>query len=169
MCSSLRVSSSLDKGGSTLKVLKLTLALFSMLLLGLVSSSERASYGSGSQSDLEATPAAGAVSSDREEMQRAALLINILLQDPGFQLFEAVFPQDSTAIILELAGGGNPPNTPLAQCAQTAVDTCGQGQVCWVCVRAGPNGDACAFSCRDGDGHCTIPIPPGCFTDKAVD
>ena len=53
-------------------------------------------------------------------------------------------------------------DTPLQQCAQTAVSTCGQGQVCWVCV----GGNSCAFSCRDGNGQCTVPIPPGCFSNK---
>lgn len=48
-------------------------------------------------------------------------------------------------------------------CAKTAVETCGQGNVCWVCATT----DTCSFACKDDQGNCQ-PTPP-CGSAKAAD
>jgi hypothetical protein len=47
---------------------------------------------------------------------------------------------------------------PANDCAALAVQTCGQGRVCWVCY-ANSEHPACSFACQDSDGDCT-PAPP---------
>lgn len=92
-----------------------------------------------------------------------AVVVNALLQDPTFEMLQALDPQ-GTMLVLETIAG----NSPLQQCIDAAKETCGEGNVCWVCVSAGDEEpqvyqQSCAFACRDGNGDCTIPIPPGCF------
>lgn len=59
---------------------------------------------------------------------------------------------------------GPPVLTPLQQCIDAAVQVCGQGQVCWVCVYE----NSCSFACRDADGGCE-PAPPCGPTNRAAE
>ena len=52
------------------------------------------------------------------------------------------------------------PVSPLLQCINAAIITCGEGNVCYVCV---VNDTVCSFHCRDGAGEC--PPPPACGPD----
>ena len=45
--------------------------------------------------------------------------------------------------------------SPLAECIEGAVQTCGEGEVCSVCVYR----ESCSFQCRNDDGSCP-PAPP---------
>ena len=47
--------------------------------------------------------------------------------------------------------------TPLTECIDGAIATCGAGNVCYVCV---VGNQVCSFQCRDADGTC--PPPPVC-------
>ena len=46
-------------------------------------------------------------------------------------------------------------NSPLTQCIEAALLTCGSGNVCSVCVAS----DVCSFQCQDAEGGCE-PAPP---------
>lgn len=61
---------------------------------------------------------------------------------------------------------GNEPNadTAMQQCANVAIATCGQGEVCCVCLVGDPQ--ACSFSCRGLDGTCA-PCPACGPTDHS--
>ena len=48
--------------------------------------------------------------------------------------------------------------TPLMECIEGALFTCGEGEVCWVCV---VNHEVCSFLCRNKDGSCPSPQPCG--------
>ena len=99
---------------------------------------------------LAATPPPPAPMTDAE-------LVNTVLSDPAFSLYASVFPKDSADIIVGLANG----NTPLEQCAATAVLVCGAGSICSICVHSGPNGSTCSITRHDGDGNCP-PSPAPC-------
>ena len=45
--------------------------------------------------------------------------------------------------------------SPLVMCVEAAIQTCGEGQVCGVCVYH----ESCSFHCRNNDGSCP-PSPP---------
>ncbi len=55
--------------------------------------------------------------------------------------------------------------TPLTDCGESAVQICGEGEVCWVCV-TGNHNQSCGFACRADDGSCQ-PTPP-CGTVSAA-
>ena len=59
---------------------------------------------------------------------------------------------------------------PAEDCAELALQICGEGNVCCFCI-IGHNGDhSCSFSCQDDNGDCepcpecdddtTLPVPP---------
>lgn len=95
---------------------------------------------------LAIPPVNGDVEAARAEtkLQAIVALINGLLADPRFRLFEAVFPQDSGAVLIALA----PPDPPgFASCIQGAVAVCGAGNVCSVCFVNTPQQTICSFIC----------------------
>ena len=55
--------------------------------------------------------------------------------------------------------------TPLIECIDGAIMTCGEGNVCSVCVI---NNEVCSFQCRDEDGHCPAPVECGSRPDPVV-
>jgi len=69
-------------------------------------------------------------------------LINGLLADPQFRLFEAVFPQDSSAVLIAMTPL-DPPG--FGVCIQGALAVCGVGNVCSVCFVDTPQQTICSF------------------------
>lgn len=76
---------------------------------------------------------------------------------------DVVLDEASVALFEMFAALGYDFASPLQQCAETAVLTCGEGKVCCVKVEAGGTSQSCTFCCHDGNGecdHCGICWPP---------
>lgn len=58
--------------------------------------------------------------------------------------------------VFSLAFAGGPDPTPLSQCVSQAVQTCGNGKVCWVFVQS----SSCSFGCAIANAVPPCPPPP---------
>ncbi len=118
---------------------------------------------------LASPPMIGDVEAAKAETKPQAIvaLINGLLADPQFRLFEAVFPQDSGAVLIAMA----PPDPPgFTACMQGAVVVCGAGNVCSVCFVNTPQQTICSFICGNpGEPMGCQPQPPCPPTPKPGD
>ncbi len=91
--------------------------------------------------------------------QATVALMNGLLADPEFRLFEAVFPQDAGEVLIAMA----PPDPPgFTACIQAALAVCGAGHVCSVCFVNTPQQTICSFICGNPDDPLGCQPQPPC-------
>lgn len=72
-------------------------------------------------------------------------LVNMLWADDGYAFLITADP--SIDVLPGVLADGS---TPLKDCIDAAKATCGEGQVCGVCVKD----NECSFACRDAEGKC---------------